>query len=95
MLAIVSAGTLEYSTYVGGSLNDQGWNIEVDSSGNAHITGYTKSSNYPTTPNAYDLTPKGSDEVIVTEINKDGSGLGYSTFISSSGSDTGILSRYY
>ncbi|HEX8119032.1 MAG TPA: SBBP repeat-containing protein, partial [Pyrinomonadaceae bacterium] len=43
------AGTaLVYSTYLGGVNQDEGLDIAVDSSGNAHITGTTFSPDYPT-----------------------------------------------
>jgi hypothetical protein len=40
---------LVYSTYLGGSGGDQGNGIAVDGAGNAYVTGFTQSSNFPTT----------------------------------------------
>ena len=39
---------LSYSTYLGGSGDDQGDGIAVDAAGNAYVTGYTASTNFPT-----------------------------------------------
>src|SRR5690606_29794636 len=44
---------LIYSTFMGGSDNDQGYDIAVDNSGYAYITGYTKSTNFPITAGAF------------------------------------------
>jgi hypothetical protein len=48
------AASLVYSSFLGGTHNDQGHSVTVDSSG-LHITvvGFTHSSNFPTTPSAY------------------------------------------
>ena len=43
-----SGNSLIYSTYLGGRGGDDGYGIAVDGSGNAYVTGYTSSSNFPT-----------------------------------------------
>ncbi len=48
-----SGGGLSYATYLGGSSTEAGRAIAVDSWSNAYVTGYTFSSNYPTTFNAH------------------------------------------
>jgi hypothetical protein len=47
------AKTLVYSTYIGGSFDDEGNAIAVDSTGSAYITGNTDSADFPVTTGAY------------------------------------------
>ena len=49
---------LTYSTYLGGSFVDDGRDIAVDDAGSAYVAGYTGSSNFPTTPGAFDTTTR-------------------------------------
>ena len=72
---------LIYSTFIGGSNSDYGRGIAIDSSGNAFLTGYTYSSNYPTTVGAFDTSFNNGDDVFVTKLNAAGSALIYSTFL--------------
>src|SRR3989442_101517 len=51
---------LVYSTYLGGGSNDQGRGIAVDSGGHAYVTGATFSTNFPTTPGAFQTTYRGN-----------------------------------
>ena len=54
-----SGSALVYSTYLGGSGQDLGSGIAVDSAGNAYVTGNTGSSNFPTTPSAFQTVCNG------------------------------------
>jgi Beta-propeller repeat len=76
-----SGSALVYSTYLGGSNNDQGNGILADSSGNAYVTGFTESSNFPTTPGAFQTTLGGVGNAFVSKLNSSGSGLVYSTYL--------------
>jgi large repetitive protein len=80
--------TLEYSTFVGGSSNDRGHDIVVDSYGCAYITGYTESSNFPITYGAIKSEYDSSD-MIICRINDDGSILKYSTLLGGTSTEKG------
>jgi hypothetical protein len=78
---------LVYSTFLGGSAYDYGEEIAVDSTGNAYITGFSESSNFPT-QNSYQ-TYQGDGDVFITKLNATGNGLVYSTFLGGSAYDSG------
>ena len=78
-----------YATYLGGLAEDDGYAIAVDSSGDAYVTGQTKSTNFPIVAGAYQSTPGGGFDVFVTKIKADGSALIYSTYVGGSGDDSG------
>jgi hypothetical protein len=81
---------LVYSTYLGGNGDDQGYGIAVDASGSAYVTGYTFSTDFPTTPGAFQSTfPGGGINVFVTKLDPTGSAPLYSTYLGGSGDDTG------
>ena len=75
---------LVYSTYLGGSGDDFGGGIAVDTSGNAYVTGVTQSGDFPTTAGAFQTTLGGVDDAFVTELNPTGTGLVYSTYLGGS-----------
>jgi len=84
-----AGSALVYSTYLGGHVFDGGSGIAVDSSGNAYVTGYTHSTDFPTTTNAYQAINKGDGDAFVAEFNSGGSALAYSTYLGGSGQDAG------
>ena len=56
-----AGSALLYSTYLGGSRQDIGTGIAIDAPGNAYVTGFAKSSNFPTSPGAFQTTYGGAE----------------------------------
>ncbi len=79
---------LVYSTYLGGSSEDLGQGIAVDSSGSAYVTGSTSSTNFPTA-NPMQAIFGGGGDVFVAKLNPAGSALVYSTYLGGSSGDGG------
>lgn len=80
---------LSYSTYLGGSGVEEGQGIAVDSSGNAHVTGYTASVNFPTANSLQVNFGGGPRDAFVAKLNAAGSALVYSTYLGGSDDDAG------
>jgi hypothetical protein len=82
-----SSGTnLVYSTYLGGSGSEGAGGLAVDAAGEAFVSGGTSSLDYPTTPGALSTPPDG-DDVVVTKLNAQGSGLVYSAVFGGTGGE--------
>jgi hypothetical protein len=90
-----SGTALLYSTYLGGSgvleNGDSSNGIAVDHSGDAYVTGYAWSQNFPVTQGAFQTvnnaatSPSVSSNVFVTKLNPAGTALLYSTYLGGSG----------
>ncbi len=77
-----------YSTYLGGSGGEQGRDFALDSAGNAYISGFTDSTNFPTA-NALHSSANGGfqRDAFVTKLNAAGTALVYSTYLGGSGGE--------
>ena len=89
--ALVIDPVLSYSTYLGGSGGDQGDGIAVDTAGNAYVTGYTMSTDFPTANPLQGTcgSCNGFYTAFVAKLNPTGSALVYSTYLGGSGGDQG------
>jgi hypothetical protein len=84
-----TTGSLTYSTLLGGNNGDYGDAIAVDSSGNAYVTGFSGSADFPITQGAYQTSRLNSaGTTFITEVNPAGvnaqAQLVYSTFLGGS-----------
>ena len=77
-----------YATYLGGNNVDEGYAIATDTVGNAYVTGYTQSTNFPL-GSPFQGSNGGSVDAFVTKLNPAGSALVYSTYLGGSGTDYG------
>ena len=77
-----------YATYLGGNNVDQGYAIATDSSGNAYITGYTASTNFPV-QSPLQGANAGSVNAFISKLNPAGSALVYSTYLGGNNLDYG------
>ena len=88
-----SGNALIYSTYLGGSAGSyagtEPFGIAVDSSGDAYVTGYTNSTNFPTL-HAYQSGLAGTDNAFVTKFSAGGNSLVYSTYLGGNQYDWGM-----
>lgn len=81
--------TLVYATYLGGGALTFGVDVDVDSAGNAYITGHAWDG-FPVTAGAFQTSHAGGNEdTFVTKLNPAGTALVYSTYIGGNGSDSG------
>ncbi len=82
-----SGQTLIYSTYLGGSGDDTGRGPAVDTQGNAYVTGWTTSRDFPTVK-PFQAMLRGPTNAFVTKFDADG-GVVYSTYLGGRDGDAG------
>jgi hypothetical protein len=81
------AATLIASTYLGGSGQDVPRAIAVAADGQAWVAGYTRSSDFPTTPNSFRPFYSGAGDAFLTRIDLSLMIVTYSTFLGGSQED--------
>jgi hypothetical protein len=80
------ANSLIYLAFLGGSGNETGGMIAVDTSGRVAITGTTTSADFPVTDGS--IRTSGPNDIAVTELAPTGASLVYSTLFGGSGSES-------
>ncbi|MEK7830424.1 MAG: SBBP repeat-containing protein [Acidobacteriota bacterium] len=79
---------LVYSTYFGGSHDDGCFGVGVSGPGEAFITGFTTSANFPT-KKPFQAANAGGDDAVIARFDKDGA-LDFSSYMGGSGDDRGF-----
>jgi hypothetical protein len=84
-----TTGSRLYSTYIGGNAADSGAAIAVSTSGVAYVTGYTASTNFPTTNLAYQRFAPADTNAFVVQLTTTFNAYTYSTYLGGSSADVG------
>jgi len=92
LTSVNNQGTnLNYSTFLGGILSDQGYAVALDSANNVYVAGKTSSRDFPTTGSSYQKDYAGGDnDIFVAKFLPGKADVAYVTYIGSGGSDEGF-----
>jgi uncharacterized repeat protein (TIGR01451 family) len=82
-----TTGTKIYTTYLGGSSDDRATGIAVNGAGEAYVTGFTASTNFPTvTP--LQIANGGGFDAFIAKLNAGGTVFLYSTYFGGSANES-------
>lgn len=82
-------GKVVWSTFIGGSKDEDGRGITIDAIGNIHVIGRTESSDFPVSANALQPGSAGGIDAFVSTFNSNGEML-TTTYLGGSGNDIGF-----
>lgn len=85
-----SGSDLLWSTFVGGSSDEDAWGLALDDDENPTVVGYTNSEDFPTTEGAFDETFNGDDDVCVFKLGAMGDVLHWGSYVGGSDIDWGL-----
>lgn len=85
----LAGNALLYSTFLGGSGDDEIFSMAIDAPMNAYLTGRTNSSNFPTAAPSQPLYGGGVSDAFATKISPNGGARVYSTYLGGAGDDRG------
>lgn len=80
---------LTFSTFLGGSKQDDVFGVTVDSGGNLYVTGSTFSADFKT-KSPFQASLNGLNNVFISKLNPTGTALVFSTYLGGSGTDQGV-----
>jgi hypothetical protein len=81
---------LSYATYLGGNGGDSGNGIAVDQRGQAYVTGFTESTDFPTVNALQPTFGGGFLDAFIAQLTADGAELRYATYLGGSKDDNGL-----
>jgi len=81
---------LLFSTYLGGTGEDDPYAVTLDDLERIVVAGQTGSADFPTTAGAYAPLPAGSDDAFVSEIEADASAIVWSTYFGGTSTDRAL-----
>jgi hypothetical protein len=87
----VAGSALVFSTYLGGSGGEDVAAIALDSVGDVFVSGGTSSDDFPTTPDAFDLSANGHQDAFVARFDPSASQLLYSTYLGGTDDDYALF----
>lgn len=96
-----AGAALVFSTYLGGSQDDAGWDVVLDQGLNVYVAGHTQSVNFPVSEDAIQpqFAGSGGDEVqtfgdaFIAKLNPAGSALTYSSYYGGARDEIGSAIR--
>jgi hypothetical protein len=81
--------SIVYATYIGGSGDEVGLGVAVDSAGSPYLVGETTSTDFPTWKALQKTYGGGSNDAFVVKLKPPGSSAWYSTYLGGTGLDSG------
>ncbi len=82
-------GSLVYSTFLGGTGDDSGYRVAVDAAGNAFVTGFTRSNDFPASQGVTRSSSGGDSAAFVAKLSPNGATLGFSVYLDGDEDDLG------
>lgn len=76
-----SGNTLLFSTFLGGSREDDASTVGLDSMGNILVGGTTQSADFPVTSGAFDETLNANEDIFIAKLSATGDSLSFATFV--------------